>query len=62
LEKEKGKLKWSKITGKNMTILIDKKLVTAPIIRAGIDQGKAIISGGFTQEKAEIIAEGIKSK
>ena len=63
---EEGKYKWSKITGenigKNVAILIDQKLVTAPIIRARIDQGKAIINGGFTKEEAEIIAEGIKTK
>lgn len=63
---EEGKYKWSKITdeniGKNVAILIDQKLVTAPNIRARIDQGKAIINGGFTKEEAEIIAEGIKTK
>jgi len=63
---EEGKIKWSKITGENIGkkvgILIDQKLVTAPIIRARIDQGKAIINGDFTKEEAEIIAEGIKTK
>lgn len=63
---EEGKSKWSRITGenigKNIAILVDKKLVTAPIIRARIDQGKAIINGGFTKEEAERIAEGIKRK
>ena len=45
-----------------MTILINQKFVTALIIRARIDQCKAIINGGFTKEEAEIIAKGIKTK
>ena len=45
-----------------MAILIDQKFVTAPIIRARSDQDKAIINGGFTKEKAEIIAKCIKTR
>ncbi len=63
---EKGKYKWAQITqnniGKRIGILLNNELITAPIIRAKIEQGLAIITGGFNEEGAVKIAEGIKIK
>jgi preprotein translocase subunit SecD len=63
---QKGTEKWSEITGNNIGkrigILVNDKLVTAPIIRARIDQGKALITGEFSKQEAQRIAEGIIAK
>ena len=63
---EKGKYKWAQITqnniGKRIGILLNNELITAPIIRAKIEQGLAIITGRFNEEEAVNIAEGIKIK
>lgn len=60
---EEGSRKFAEITGANvnkrMAILVDGKLVTAPLIRAKISGGRAIINGIFTHEEAERIARGI---
>jgi preprotein translocase subunit SecD len=48
--------------GKRMGIILDGELVSAPIIRSPILQGRAIIMGDFTMEEAERIAEGIMHK
>jgi len=61
-----GAKKWAEITGNNIGkrvgILLNDQLVTAPIIRAKIEQGKAKITGPFTEEQAEKIAKGILNK
>ncbi len=60
---EEGTEKLSEITreniGKRMAILVDGVLVTAPIIRAEISGGEAIINGGFNEEEAEKLADSI---
>jgi len=48
--------------GKRMGIVVDGELVSAPVIRSPILQGRAIIMGDFTTEEAERIAEGIMHK
>jgi preprotein translocase subunit SecD len=47
---------------KPLGILIYGKLICAPIVREKIEDGKAVISGEFTQEEAERIANGIAVK
>ena len=63
---EAGKEKFAQITkenvGKKMGVLIDGKLIMAPIIRAPILEGKAIIDGNFSEEEAEKIANAIMLK
>jgi len=58
-----GAKKMSKLTeenlGKPMVIMVDGKVLSAPTIRSKIADGKAQISGHFTQEEAERIAKGI---
>ena len=58
-----GRVSFARITrenmGKRIGIIVDGELVTAPVIRAQIRRGKAIINGNFTQEEAERIAKGI---
>jgi preprotein translocase subunit SecD len=44
---------------KRMAILVDGRLVAAPIIRAAIPGGKAIIHGSFDEKEAQRIAKGI---
>lgn len=61
-----AKDRFAEITGENISrhaaILIDGKLVMAPVIRAKIDQGVAMIDGDFTKEVTERVAEGLNSK
>ena len=61
-----GKEKLAKVTkeniGKILGILIDGKLIQAPIIHDAIPGGKAIIAGGFTLEEAKALAEKMKGK
>jgi len=45
--------------GKNAAILVDHKLVSAPRINASITEGKLVIVGFFSHEKALQIATGI---
>ena len=63
---EKGKEKFAKLTGENVgkrvAMLLDSKLIIAPKIMAPITAGRAEISGNFTEEEAEKLAEGIMLK
>ncbi len=58
-----GKVRFAMLTkenlGKRIGILIDGKLVTAPIVEAPILEGKALIDGDFSEEEAHRIADGI---
>jgi preprotein translocase subunit SecD len=60
---ETGKEKFAEFTraniGKRAAILVDGKLVAAPIIKAPILQGRALINGIFSEEEAKRIAEGL---
>lgn len=60
---DSGRVKWSKITeeniGKNIGMILDGKLVCAPLVRAKIDVGVAIINGIFTEDEAKKIAAGL---
>lgn len=58
-----GKEKFAQLTAnninRNMAILVNGKLITAPRINAPITQGMAMITGDFTKEEAERIVAGI---
>jgi preprotein translocase subunit SecD len=60
---ERGREKFAQVTedniNKRLGILIDGALVTAPLIKAQVSVGKAIINGLFTGEEARRIADGI---
>jgi len=45
--------------GRPMAILIDGKVIAAPVVRSAIG-GRAVINGGFTQAQAERIASGLR--
>jgi preprotein translocase subunit SecD len=48
--------------GKPLAILVDGKVIAAPVTRATIAGGQALITGDFTKEKAERIANGIQGR
>lgn len=48
--------------GKQLVIIINGRAVSAPQIRCEISEGKAVISGNFTKEKANSIVDGIMGK
>ena len=60
---ESGKAKWAQITeqniDKNIGMILDGKLVCAPLVQARIDVGIAIINGIFTEKEAQKIAAGL---
>jgi preprotein translocase subunit SecD len=63
---EVGRKKLAKLTedhqGKPLAIIVAGKVISAPIVRETIDEDKIVVSGSFTKEDVERIAEGIKKK
>ncbi len=61
--KESAKQTFANFTSKNIHknagMIIDGKLLSAPVIRAEIDSRQLIIMGFFSEDEAEKIAEGI---
>lgn len=61
-----GAQKFARATEANLMkplgILIDGKLISAPIVREKIANGKVLISGGLTKEEAQRIADGISGQ
>jgi preprotein translocase subunit SecD len=47
---------------KPLAILVDGKLLSAPIVREKITGGRAVLSGRFTEQEAKRIADGIVGK
>ena len=45
--------------GRPIAVLVDGRVVLAPVVRSAIDQS-AIITGDFTRAEAERIAEGVR--
>ena len=49
-------IKWARMTkenvGRNIAIVLDGKVVTAPNVRQEITQGKCMISGDFNKTEA----------
>jgi preprotein translocase subunit SecD len=62
---EQGAKKMAKLSeqhkGKLLAIVIDGRVISAPIIRDPFS-AKAVITGMFTKEEAEKLARGIKGK
>jgi preprotein translocase subunit SecD len=62
---EPGKEKLARLTRDHLQervgMLVDGRLVSAPIINAPILEGRALIEGDFTEEEARRIAKGIMS-
>jgi preprotein translocase subunit SecD len=63
---EEGSLKLARLTkshiGENVAIMVDGRVMSAPKIMAEIIGGRALIRGKFTEETAELLAEGIMMK
>jgi preprotein translocase subunit SecD len=63
---KEGQKKLAKLTeehvNKPLAILVDGKVIAAPIVRDKLEGGKAVITGNFTKAEAEKIAKGIKDK
>ena len=61
---EDGTEKFAQITeaniGETISIVYDGEVICAPIIQQAITDGKAIISGGLTEETAEHLATVIR--
>jgi preprotein translocase subunit SecD len=63
---EGGRTKLAKLTedhrGKPLALIVAGKVLSAPIVRGKIDQDKVLVSGSFTKEEVERIANGINEK
>jgi preprotein translocase subunit SecD len=63
---DEGKEQWAEITeqniGSHIGMVLNGELVSAPLVKAKIDAGLAIIQGIFTEEEAEKIVAGINQK
>lgn len=59
----KGREQFAKVTreniGRRLAIVIDGKVITAPVIRAEISGGRGVISGSFTEAEAKALAARI---
>lgn len=59
-----GSRKWSELTGKNIgkfiAIVVDKEVYSAPVVNGQIDGGNSEISGTFTVEEANDLANILK--
>jgi len=57
---DEGKTKFAALTkaqtGNCIAIIVDNKVLSAPVVRDEIQGGKAMISGNFTKEEAGILA------
>ena len=63
---KEGQKKFAELTrqhkGKPLAIIVDGKVLCAPTVRDEVSGDKAMISGSFTKEETEKIANGIKAK
>jgi preprotein translocase subunit SecD len=63
---EEGRKKLAKLTeehqGRPLAVMVNGKVICAPIVRDKISGGQAVVSGNFTMEEAESIAKGIKGQ
>jgi preprotein translocase subunit SecD len=63
---EEGKQTFASLTKanveKHLAIIVDGEIISAPIIKAPITGGVALIAGEFTKAEADRIAEGITRK
>jgi preprotein translocase subunit SecD len=60
---EEGARRFAEITaanvGRNLAILVDGRVVCAPVVRTPISGNRVVISGPFTRTEAEAIAAGL---
>lgn len=63
---ESGTKKFADITGSNigrhLGMVVDGKLLSAPVIRDTIASGRAIITGNMSEQEAQRIADGLNRK
>jgi preprotein translocase subunit SecD len=63
---DEGKEKFARLTEENINkrigIVVDGRLILAPLVRAPIREGKMIITGNLSEEEINRIADGIVSK
>ncbi len=63
---EQGQKKFARLTedhlGKPLAIMVAGKVLAAPIVRAKVSGGKALLSGNYSKETAEGIVKTIKEK
>jgi preprotein translocase subunit SecD len=63
---EDGAKKLAKLTenhvGQPLAIMLDGKVLAAPVVRDPITGGKALITGNFTKEEAARIAGAINTR
>ena len=63
---EEGKDKFARVTeelkGEAIYIYVDRELISAPIIREVVTNGKAVISGNFTYDEAKLLAARIRGE
>jgi preprotein translocase subunit SecD len=63
---EEGTRKFARLTGehkgKRLAILVEGKVISAPVVNDKIPGGKAEITGRFTREQAEKLARAISGK
>ncbi len=61
--REEGKTRFAEVTrakvDKRLAILVEGKVIMAPIVRTEIKDGRAIIAGDFTQAEAKELADRI---
>ena len=48
--------------GERLGMIVDGVLVTAPVIRAAITEGRALVTGHFSEEEARRIAAGVMAE
>ena len=48
--------------GKRLAVILDGKVLMAPLIRDGITEGKAQITGAFTMKETERIVKVLNGK
>ena len=63
---KEGRAVFAKLTRDNidkpLAILVDGEVISAPIIRAPITGGRAVIAGQFSEKEADRIAKGIMGR
>lgn len=62
---EEGKEEWAELSadnaGKQVAIVVDGRLVAAPVVQEAITSGVVQVTGDFTQTQAEKLAAGIEA-
>ena len=63
--KPEGRSRFAEVTrenvGKQLAIILDNIVVSAPTVNQALEDGTAVISGAFTQENAEELVALLKS-